>query len=125
MPDPEGSLADLFAACAEPIPCPPPPPVPPYFIRVTLVPDSGYWLPGDELTIDAQSGILNRIGGGHCWVTEAQVHRTLGGESVSSLPGNYNPPDCVVVPETPLDSMVAVSLLAVALLTRARATLSR
>ena len=106
-------LAELAAALEE-CPSPPPPrPVPPYDVRVTMSLGSGRaWVTGDHLDLSAQPGILNRVGGGSCWISQATVTSGLTGEV--SEQGVLVPQSCEPVPEPGFGVGLAVGVVAMA-----------
>ena len=107
------SLAELAAALEE-CPAPPPPrPVPDYDVRVTMTMATGRaWMTGDRLDLSAQPGVMNRIGGGACWISQATVTSGLTGEV--SEQGVLVPQSCEPVPEPGFGVGLAVGVVAMA-----------
>jgi len=124
MPDPEPGLADLFASCAEPIPCPPPPPR--TNLRITIaVPDTA-WESGTEVTLEATAGIIDRPGGGECWILEGFASAPDGQRSEEPNPWIARPPDgCVPAPEPAPWLALGLGLMLLAGLTRRKRCRSR
>lgn len=119
------TLEDLaeYAANFE---CPPPPAREPFewvfHLQVPGAPETPLeelWQPGDTVEMPIQEGIVNAVGGGSCVIWRAQAIRP-GVEERQPAASLLTHPDCLPVPEPPVQTSLAVALLAVLVVRRLR-----